>query len=337
VAVSKKIVNAPIVVFLGAGASKPLGLMLMHEFVSSLRNVQVRHKDLFDEICKQKQDLEYLFQQLEELETKEYLNFTPPSPIALGGLRGDEVTGPDLKRAAQALNSWLRQRVFQHYRTVPEKQNLPVLSNILQGLLNQVEQLVVFTTNYDPAVESLCAPDLLNCSLIDGFRNDESRREYVWDRGVFDDSSLPPGSLVLFKLHGSTDWIKSGNRIVRSAPIFEGSDTLHKNVMIFPATRKIASEDPYFTSYDYLGRCLANAKICLVIGYSFRDYDALTRFKASKIENPKLKISILDPKADEHVQFLSDNGIQAMAIPATIGVRDADYLPLIGAATFITF
>lgn len=119
--------------------------------------------------------------------------------------------------------------------------------------------------------------------------------------------------------------------------MFGGEDALHKNVLIFPATRKIAIADPYFTCYDYLGKCLANARLCLVIGYSFRDYDALTRFKAAKIQNPNLSILVLDPWAKELSRLLADNDIQSTAIPYAIGIQDAEYLSALSTELYKVF
>jgi hypothetical protein len=331
-AVSNDIIRSPCVIFLGAGASRILGLMLMKEFVNSLKEANPPEKDLFDVITKQKEDLEYLFEQLSELETKEYLTFTSPQEgsNALGLRRS--LMGGGIKATALNLSSWLRGKVFAHYRQIDEdSRKLILIANIFRPLLQKSRPLAVFTTNYDPVVEVLSRKHL-KCSLLDGFRHDASRAEYVWDRDVFDKATFPPGdSLVLFKLHGSANWIQSGARILKSAPIFGGEDTEHKNVLIFPATRKIAIADPYFTCYDYLGKCLANAKLCLVVGYSFRDYDALTGFKAAKIQNPSLRILVMDPAANAIIRDLADNDIQSIALPFAVGIQDTEYLSALSA------
>lgn len=325
--VSTNILNAPCVVFLGAGASRLLGLKLMREFVAGLKNSDPPDKELFDAVCEQNEDLEYLFEEFAELETKDYLTFDARN-ISLEMHGPSELPLHRLRESAQMLSSWLREKVFLHYRRIDEdKKKLAVLGRILEPLLQVSRPVVVFTTNYDPAVEVVCRVQL-KCSLVDGFRHDPQRQEYFWDRESFDGASFPSGtsSVVLFKLHGSTDWVKRGGRIVKSVPMFGGEDVLHQNVLIFPATRKIAIEDPYFTSYDYLGRCLESAKFCLVVGYSFRDYDTLARFKAARIENPKLTISILDPNANGVTALLAKYGIQSTPHPYAVGVQESEYI-----------
>ncbi len=332
-ALSKSIIEAPCVVFLGAGASQILGLKLMKDFVGSLKNSNPPEKELFEAICEQGEDLEYLFEELSSLETKEYLTFTSQQEGIYGLNSKVQATGHGIKAMAQSLSLWLKEKVFTHYRRIDEdSKKLLILANILKPFLHKFQPLVVFTTNYDPVVETLCRTQL-NCTLIDGFRNDASRSEYFWDRDVFDKASFSSGeSLVLFKLHGSANWVQSGSRVSKGASMFGRDDTLYKNVLIFPATRKVAIEDPYFTCYDYLGKCLSNAELCLVIGYSFRDYDALTRFKAAEIQNPKLRILVLDNMADERIKFLSENGIQGTALPYVVGIQEDQYLPKLAGA-----
>jgi hypothetical protein len=95
--------------------------------------------------------------------------------------------------------------------------------------------------------------------------------------------------------------------------------------MIYPATRKVAITEPFFTCYDYLGKCLSNAEFCLVVGYSFRDYDVLMRFRAAAISNEKLRIAILDPNAGEICDEIERYGIRATPINASLGEKTEIY------------
>ena len=100
--------------------------------------------------------------------------------------------------------------------------------------------------------------------------------------------------------------------------------------MIYPAESKRATDDPHFTAYDYLGKCLENAKTCLVIGYSFRDYDTLMKFKAASL-NANLRVLVLDPDAKNICSHLEANDIVAEAIPYKFGLNESDYLQSIRA------
>jgi len=100
--------------------------------------------------------------------------------------------------------------------------------------------------------------------------------------------------------------------------------------MIYPATRKVAIEEPFFTAYDYLEQCLDKAQSCLVIGYSFRDYDTLMRFKSAKLSNERLRILVLDPAAVEICKTLErEHRVLAYPIPHAFGRDEEEYLALI--------
>jgi hypothetical protein len=72
----------------------------------------------------------------------------------------------------------------------------------------------------------------------------------------------------------------------------------YENVLIYPATRKIATDDPYYTAYEYFQRCCEHAKICVAVGYSFRDYDGLMRLRGAADFNPELKLALIAPDAE---------------------------------------
>jgi hypothetical protein len=73
----------------------------------------------------------------------------------------------------------------------------------------------------------------------------------------------------------------------------------YSNMLIYPATRKIATEDPFYTGYEYFERCCERAKLCIAIGYSFRDYDALTRLRGAMSVNENLRLLLVGPSAEK--------------------------------------
>jgi hypothetical protein len=219
--------------------------------------------------------------------------------------------------------------VYLQYRSIPDPDRTSILAQPIHLQRNDSLPTVVFTTNYDPAVERFCAEQRLR--LIDGFAHDERTQEYVWDRATFDElSGSPPGSLALFKLHGSANWHRDGGRIIKGLPTYDAGDPDFQNVMIYPATRKVAIEDPFFTAYDYLEQCLDRAERCLVIGYSFRDYDTLMRFKSAKLSNKSLDIEVLDPAANDLCEHLRSHGISAHPFPHEFGTGGEDLSVILG-------
>ncbi len=73
----------------------------------------------------------------------------------------------------------------------------------------------------------------------------------------------------------------------------------YSNALIYPAMRKVGTRDPYFTAYDYFQRCCERAGLCVVVGYSFRDYNALTRLRNAVRLNPLLELYLISPNALE--------------------------------------
>ena len=219
-----------------------------------------------------------------------------------------------LSTEATGLLAKLKHQIYRHYRHIDEPEKTGVLVRTIKLLGGPRQPVVVFTTNYDRAVETFCRTH--EFQLIDGFRHDPLRQSYFWSRDAFEDlSDSNLGKLVLFKLHGSTDWFKQGDRLFKGQSMYGADDPDYRHVMIYPATQKIAISEPYFTAYDYLVRCLDAAESCLVVGYSFRDYDTRMRFKSALLTNPSLKIVVLDPDAENLCKNLLDDNILAYPVP----------------------
>lgn len=218
--------------------------------------------------------------------------------------------------------------IIRQYSEVPLDQTLKLYDSVLDAIFSKISQdqncLPIFTTNYDPAIERFCSAKAGSYRLSDGFRHDAAAREYAWDATEFHDFNLQSGkrNVVLFKMHGSVDWIHNKTRgtIVRSQPFHQMIDqTTYNNVMIYPATNKIAKDDPYYTAYDYYGRCCERSQLCIVIGYSFRDYDALSKLRSAAASNPSLKLLVIDPNADSLCQGLRAKGVNAEPLTAHFG------------------
>lgn len=308
------------VLFLGAGASRPLGKMLMGQFIDHLQNNQViSNAILFEDIIAKQRDLEFLLEELQAIEDKDYLQLQIRSrDIFPASSSNSFVEFKLIADRAHTLRVQIEREVFLHYRSIDDEHNIVRLFQpLFNALAGRTEgPIVVFTTNYDPAIERYCALTG-EYVCIDGFAHDEQEREYVWSSANFLSPLVPAGkkALYLFKLHGSTDWIRKGKKMIRGIPIFTGVDTKHTNMMIYPATRKVAYEEPFFTSYYYLQECLRHARTCDVIGYSFRDYDALTRIQAAVRKNPELAIYVTDPDAKNLAEKLKRHGISSHPKP----------------------
>ncbi len=321
---NRQITHAPVTLFLGAGASKPFGKMLMAEFINSLyADKTFSSSSLFKQIVQENSDLEYLFEQLESWTEKGYVERNTGTPSLYGAPK-------EFIDHARKLLVELRKKVFHAYKDIDGLSSSRLLSafnELLGGIFETLDEqrypLVIFTTNYDPAVETFCARSS-GYEIEDGFANEAGN--WVWRREKFDnyERAVNKKHIILFKLHGSARWVKKDGRILRLPfPIYEGED--FENVLIYPARKKVALDDPFFTAYDYFHRTMDTCGCCIVIGYSFRDYDALTKLTSASAFNPRLKILVVDPQVENIRSKLSEKGIRCTPARQTFG-EDIAYM-----------
>jgi len=318
-----------VVLFLGAGASAPLGKKLMGDFIDLLSDVRaVGDSRLFKSIIAKRKDLEFLLEELADLREKSYLpdellkigkpTLSPPVKLPLLSAGGTRAVFDELANEADLLDYTIRGQIFHHYRSFenPERvhQHFIPLIDEVSGMLPHDEPIIVFTTNYDLGIEVFCREARDKFALTDGFAFDAVFQEMVW-QSDFIERWKPTGNdkrdIILIKLHGSTNWLRRGDRIVRGPEVYTAYDPLVSNVLIYPAERKVTVGDPFFTGYHYLQQILANAECLVSVGYSFRDMDALTRVKSAVRSNPKFRIAVITPDAKPLAERLSKSGIRA--------------------------
>jgi hypothetical protein len=328
--VTNEIAESRRLLFLGAGASKPLGKMLMGEFVEFLmkQTSNEPYAELIRVICRENKDLEFLIEQLEEISGKRYFGNVHTFRRGDGEVFSFPAMSSEVARLAALADGGLqrvKREVYDHYRSLDPQEKVDLLGRIVDLVRTGLGFSVAFTTNYDPSIETLCRTK--RWRLVDGFEHDALLQHYSWNRIVFDTfRSTSEQTMVLFKLHGSTNWISDSGRLIKSVSIHATkAEDGYQNAMIYPATRKVAITEPFFTCYDYLGKCLSRAELCLVVGYSFRDYDVLMRFRAATIANEKLRIAILDPSAQKICDDIRQYGINASPIVASLGDKPDAY------------
>jgi len=350
---NQAIVTSPVALFLGAGASKPLDKMLMGEFINFLEGEKnYSSSPLFQAITVKERDLEFLFEELEDWARKTYLGamhrVRGQSSSSLGARRpvgGQSSSSPldyagDIIEMAAGLLDDLRKDVFQQYRQINEPAAVsplfnPMFEPIFECIRPGKHCLPIFTTNYDPAIEEFRSQNSDQYLLDDGFEATRYGANHSWSREYFESLRVHDEKrhLVLFKLHGSTNWFRDKTtvppRIVKSdLRIHLPGHADYENLLIYPAKRKILLDEPYFTAYDYFQRTLERCKLCIVIGYSFRDYDALSRLRSAASLNKHLKLLIVDPNAEELARRLKALGIHADYANSHFGVHVMKGIPV---------
>ena len=317
----------------------------MAEFITKLYgDREIGQNKLFQQIVGVNPDLEYLFEELQDWTQKGYVEGNPPNSTLLAGKLGtDKRHSPSLVFSgavsvqANVLLTVLRKKVFEAYKDIDEPVKVaPLFIPLFDGIFSQLDAqkfpLVVFTTNYDPAIELFCQRCSGGYELVDGFSQDQAAGAIYWKRENFESFAVhgQKKTIVLFKLHGSARWVKRNEQIVKFPfPVYPEAGQDYENTLIYPATRKVAIDDPFLTAYDFLQRTLDGCACCIVIGYSFRDYDALTKLISASIFNPRLRLLVVDPNAEVLCRNLSEKGIRCTAAPQQFE-KDGEYLHLVG-------
>lgn len=303
---NKNIYEAPLVLFLGAGASKPLGLKTTPEFWEWFRKISNFDIDLLNAIAHPikpseenswKVDIEAVLDILEKISEANKLKMAIYDYPSIKHLKSVVRIGDDIQESVIAIKDKIKDLVVEHYSAVDTEKCVQLYHQLLSKLVES-QPLVIFTTNYDLAIEKLHEGGRVE--LTDGFNRDKYIKP-IWSRDEYDYYQPSGGGedVVLFKLHGSVDWVSTPQGIQR-VDIPTRNPGGAKTVIAYPSRlKKEIHEEPFRTNYDYLIACLLHAKLCVVIGFSFRDQEIVEELHLAMELNDELELMIIDPKADE--------------------------------------
>jgi hypothetical protein len=99
--------------------------------------------------------------------------------------------------------------------------------------------LPVFTTNYDTAIEALADEARQDMDFIDGFSQSSMGPRWSADNYQTYRVRRKAGlDLVLFKLHGSSNWYRMPGGSIQKMDNFELNPGNLRTIMIFPTQRK---------------------------------------------------------------------------------------------------
>ncbi len=322
--------KAPTVLFLGAGASAPLGFPVTKQVMAEIGlepanatklEEVTEHSELLTKIYGQlpsdKRDLEGILDylrivndelnlyQLDILRDKIQAQSSPDFQATIT----DIVT--KYKEEAKELEDNVKEYMFNLYVFQPEKHAdkvekiyRPLIEPLLVDRIfeTDVEELPIFTTNYDLAIENLMyRPFMHNFELVDGFEATGRYGERVFSLAEYE-KPRSKTTLKLFKLHGSLNWWnrKTDNRIAAWPDINPISNPNYDDipVVIYPAGYGPYPRDEFHKLHDYLESYLTNAKRCIVIGYTFRDIGRASHIFDDVMRdlNKELKVIISDAK-----------------------------------------
>jgi hypothetical protein len=207
----------------------------------------------------------------------------------------------------------LEDLVFQYYTwNHSQDHNLRTIYDyIFATLKNHSEEITIFTTNYDKAIEIYC--NRAGYQLVDGFWKNGD--DYIWKDGEFYYPAITSIDEVkkhvyLYKLHGSLNWKKHiMGVIMRATEEGKSSDpNIKDNLLIYPTlSPKTDSGEPFNTIFREFNAKMNNVDVCVVIGFSFRDNDINETFRDFARSNPttgRKKIIVISPSAQQDYAYL---------------------------------
>jgi hypothetical protein len=323
--VNEAIYKQPLVLFLGAGASKPLGLKTTPEFWEwfrfdsgfdwNLLNAIAESIEPSEEIGR-KPDIEAVLDILEKISEGKELeekisNSTSFKYSKYAKVLETKPTVPEGKitEFIKPILVWwdiserIKDLVIEHYFQVDNEQAFKLYQPLLELALHR--PLPIFTTNYDRAVEKAYESTIIPTydirkapyNLVDGFSRERIVTP-IWSRSAYDDFMPTGADVILFKLHGSVNWVRTPEGIQR-VDIPQRDLGGAPTVIAYPSRlKREIHEEPFRTNYDYLIACLLHAEVCVVIGFSFRDQEIVEEFRQAMQLNKKLGLLIINPDAE---------------------------------------
>ena len=339
------------ILFLGAGASKPFEIPTTKGFIS-LFETEVGESELYNDvkvgIGEEMFDLESLMTVLDDLSKPEpeLLRHISPytSRFLLRTLRESGMVyykkagiGEDAKQMLHRLKKVIRracltatrerrEAIVKTYDAFFDSADKLVGSHTLSGRPQRSypSQLSIFTTNYDTCVETY-----FNAKYVDFANGIETR----WGYNIFNVNSYRTSALEIVKLHGSIDLFKKGDDIRHFQTVVEDFESLTTHLgeeygeefMVWPiessgAQHAIQSPhlDLYYLFRDRLGKELTKEKggVWLIVGFSFRDLTVTSIMNevARQIEPAvHLNVILIDTEATYIKEKIRSDGFATLA------------------------
>ena len=234
-------------------------------------------------------NIERLVNVLDELRKKERHTLYPfvgawnPKLVDVAGAEFENV-----REFRSAIISILRKQ----WIALPESERASYYVGLLRFQAEYEYPLRVFSLNYDLCVEKICG--------INNVQRGFSGRK--WDWRVFDESVDDPARLLLYKLHGSTDWYFTEDGRVAYADSTSGIPD-EDVALIFGTSYKLQYVDPFlFLAYELRRWTLDSARVIVCVGYGFND-DHINGILGQSLRQDRQRIllAVIGPSASSAI------------------------------------
>ncbi len=169
------------------------------------------------------------------------------------------------KNQLAPLQNRINALAHEFYVEPPSNGKLQNWISLLQGLGERDPVIEIFTTNYDPVLETV----IEEANIENVVTGRETGRQTTLNTSLWD----KPGESLdgrgrLTKLHGSVDWQRRGSTIICS-DLYTGDPDQHS--ILYPGFKGEPSEEPFIKFHEHLRAVAREAKAAIFIGFAFRD------------------------------------------------------------------
>ena len=329
------------VFLLGAGASAPLGLPITKGFLSDFEPSNNQLIELLNVIMEylgvddiEDLDIEKVFALLEETLNSEnsllihILNpsisykynqwertYSTNNPHAIGSIVNVNLRkeiSPILQNFFDELSELFKELKFHVLKTLKDfspENSFHLYWSLFNNYLFTSQPLVIFTTNYDLAIEQAflnenydIRSEWINKGVKDFYLGFEPRaRSFIFK--LNENKLKQRGMVSVIKLHGSIDWKPQGNNIILAdANIPLNPDTPY---LIYPGYKGIPNKEPFLSLHFAFLDSLSTAKNLITIGFAFRDSYINTIIHHTLNINKYLKVYAITPEFPDDSLFPS--------------------------------
>ena len=255
--------------FLGAGASVHYGYPTTKALKEKLLKRFPLHDDIEYRLLKSEHlhDIEYVLDLL--IKFDQFFNIKHIDNF-FGDMEIQRMNPSNIDVLHKRINNMkllIEQSIFENYGW--DNMYHDDVENMFGVLYNKInnKNLHIFTTNYDRAIEKFCEKNIIEC--CDGFDTTDV------GNNIYKKNFKPKKNnyLRLYKLHGSLSWRKDGDEIIY-VNVDEMGKPHNPNLLIYPTLSPKEEEQnyPYKDYVDEFKNFTSKNNICIVIGFSFRDF-----------------------------------------------------------------
>jgi len=292
-----------VVMFLGAGASRPLGIPTTKEFFNDKCYEKFKEKDAFLKIAEELKttpdsvDIEQVLIKLEN--AKAVVNDS-----ILQNRKDWE--------ARVSLEFEIRDVIYKKCSNFDRKKCIDHYTGLFTNIFppDFISKCSIFTTNYDRSLEYFFRCNIPPRSqsgfltrfgsatqLWDGFIRD-GEGGLVWSENGYGPTEKTMNDKVwnipLYKMHGSIGWLDTKQKVVEVSSEFVYTAE-YNPLLIFPGFKGLPDHRIFGVTRLKLRQELETADNVAVIGFSFRDDYIAEIFNQAIIHNKNLKITSIMP------------------------------------------